>query len=141
MRSFNRRRFRDTGAAFLFLSPLLLLVVGLIAYPFTRAIWLSLTDKLVGYPERFVGLRNYAYLLDDDTFHEVVRNTLVFTAGSLVLKVITGLARAHVLPRPLFAAVDHLHGDHRADLALDVRRLSRPRLFQQRAAGRRPAGP
>jgi multiple sugar transport system permease protein len=89
MRSFNRRRSRDTGAAFLFLSPLLLLVVSLIAYPFSRAIWLSLTDKLVGYPERFVGLRNYAYLLDDDTFHEVVRNTLVFTAGSLVLKVLT----------------------------------------------------
>ena len=39
---------RDTGAAALFLSPLLVLVVGLIAYPFTRAIWLSLTDKLVG---------------------------------------------------------------------------------------------
>ena len=97
MRSFNRPRPRDTGAAFLFLSPLLLLVVGLIAYPFTRAIWLSLTDKLVGYPERFVGLRNYAYLLDDDTFHEVVRNTLVFTAGSLVLKVLTGLAMALVL--------------------------------------------
>src|SRR5919201_688763 len=97
MRSFNRRRPRDTGAALLFLSPLLLLVVGLIAYPFTRAIWLSLTDKLVGYPERFVGLRNYAYLLDDDTFHEVVKNTLVFTAGSLVLKVVTGLAMALVL--------------------------------------------
>ena len=97
MRSFNRLRPRDTGAAFLFLSPLLLLVVGLIAYPFTRAIWLSLTDKLVGYPERFVGLRNYAYLLDDDTFHEVVRNTLVFTAGSLALKVLTGLAMALVL--------------------------------------------
>src|SRR6266478_4167176 len=88
---------RDTGAAFVFLLPLLVLVIGLIAYPFARAIWLSLTDKLVGYPERFVGLRNYAYVLDDDTFHEVVKNTLVFTVGSLVLKVLTGLAMALVL--------------------------------------------
>jgi len=87
----------DTAAAALFLLPLLVLVVGLIAYPFGRAIWLSLTDKLVGYPERFVGLRNYEYLLRDDTFHEVVRNTLVFTAGSLVLKTLTGLAMALVL--------------------------------------------
>ncbi len=87
----------DTGAAALFLLPLLVLVVGLIAYPFGRAIWLSLTDKLVGYPERFVGLRNYEYLLRDDTFHEVVRNTLVFTAGSLALKTLTGLAMALVL--------------------------------------------
>ena len=44
-----------------------------------------------------MGLRNYAYLLDDDTFHEVVKNTLVFTIGSLVLKVLTGLAMALVL--------------------------------------------
>jgi multiple sugar transport system permease protein len=88
---------RDAGAAFLFLLPLLVLVVGLIAYPFYRAIWLSLTDKLVGYPERFVGLRNYLYLLDDDTFHQVVRNTIVFTAGSLAMKVVTGLAMALVL--------------------------------------------
>ncbi len=87
----------DTGAAALFLLPLFVLVVGLIAYPFGRAIWLSLTDKLVGYPERFVGLRNYEYLLRDDTFHEVVRNTLVFTAGSLALKTLTGLGMALVL--------------------------------------------
>lgn len=81
----------------LFLLPLLVLVVGLIAYPFVRALWLSLTDKLVGYPERFVGLRNYQYLLDDDTFQAVIRNTLVFTVASLALKVVTGLAMALVL--------------------------------------------
>jgi len=73
------------------------LVVGLILYPFYRAIWLSFTDKLVGYPERFVGLRNYLYLLQEDTFHEVIRNSLIFTVGSVTLKVLTGLAMALVL--------------------------------------------
>jgi multiple sugar transport system permease protein len=95
--AWGRARRRDAGTAFLFLVPLLVLVVGLIIYPFYRAIWLSLTDKLVGYPERFVGLRNYAYLIDDDTFHEVVKNSLVFTAASVGLKVVTGLAMALVL--------------------------------------------
>lgn len=90
-------RRRDTGTAALFLLPLVVLVVGLIAYPFARAIWLSFTDKLVGYPERFVGLKNYRYLLQDDTFHGVVRNSLVFTLGSVGLKVLTGLAMALVL--------------------------------------------
>ena len=80
-----------------FLLPLFVLVVALIAYPFVRAIWLSLTDKMVGYPERFVGLRNYDYLLHDDTFHDVIRNTAVFTVASLFLKVLTGLAMALVL--------------------------------------------
>jgi multiple sugar transport system permease protein len=88
---------RDTGTALLFLLPLLVLVVGLIVYPFYRAIWLSLTDKLVGYPERFVGLRNYAYLVEDDAFHEVIRNSLVFTVGSVGLKIATGMAMALVL--------------------------------------------
>ncbi len=88
---------KDTLAAFLFLLPLFILVVALIAYPFYRALWLSLTDKLVGYPERFVGLQNYIYLLNDDTFREVVRNTMVFTVGSVAAKVLTGLAMALVL--------------------------------------------
>jgi multiple sugar transport system permease protein len=88
---------RDAGTALLFLLPLFVLVVGLIIYPFYRALWLSLTDKLVGYPERFVGLRNYAYLAADDTFHQVVRNSLVFTVGSVALKLVTGVAMALVL--------------------------------------------
>jgi multiple sugar transport system permease protein len=94
-----RRRVqrRDTAAAFVFLLPLLVLVVALIAYPIYRAVWLSFTDKLVGYPERFVGVRNYLYLLRDDTFREVVRNSFVFTLGSVSLKVLTGLAMALVL--------------------------------------------
>jgi len=89
--------FRGAGTAILFLLPLFGLVVSLIIYPFYRAIWLSLTDKLVGYPERFVGLKNYLYLLQDDTFREVVRNSLIFTIGSVTLKIFSGLAMALVL--------------------------------------------
>jgi len=93
----RRPRRPDTGTAVLFLLPLFVLVVGLIVYPFYRAIWLSFTDKLVGYPERFVGLRNYLYLVHDDGFHTVVRNSVVFTVGSVALKLLTGLAMALVL--------------------------------------------
>ena len=92
-----RARGRETGTALLFLLPLFVLVVGLIIYPFYRAIWLSLTDKLVGYPERFVGLRNYEYLAGDDTFRQVIRNSVVFTVASVGLKVVTGMAMALVL--------------------------------------------
>jgi multiple sugar transport system permease protein len=51
----------------------------------------------VGYPERWVGLRNYLYLINDDTFHAVVRNSLVFTVVSVALKVVTGVLMALVL--------------------------------------------
>jgi len=92
----NRQR-HDTGTAILLLLPLFVLVVGLIVYPIYRAVWLSFTDKLVGYPERFVGLRNYIYLANDDGFRTVVRNSLVFTVSSVALKIVTGLGMALVL--------------------------------------------
>jgi multiple sugar transport system permease protein len=88
---------RETLTAALFLLPLFVLVLGLIVYPVYRAVWLSLTDKLVGYPERFVGLRNYEFLLGDDAFHRVIRNSAVFTVGSVGLKLVTGMAMAAVL--------------------------------------------
>ncbi|MBI1736019.1 MAG: sugar ABC transporter permease [Candidatus Rokubacteria bacterium] len=94
---FRRASRRDIGPAFLFLLPLFVLVLGLIVYPFYRAIWLSFTDKIVGYPERFVGLKNYVYLANDDGFQTVVRNSLVFTVASVGLKIFTGLAMALVL--------------------------------------------
>ena len=93
----RRESRRDIGPALLFLLPLFVLVIGLIVYPFYRAIWLSFTDKLVGYPERFVGLRNYVYLANDDVFRAVVRNSLVFTVASVALKLVTGIAMALVL--------------------------------------------
>jgi len=93
-RSFRRR---DTGPALLFLLPLFVLVIGLIVYPFFRAISLSFTDKMVGYPERFVGLRNYVYLANDEAFRAVVRNSFVFTVVSVGLKLLTGLGMALVL--------------------------------------------
>src|SRR2546427_5561068 len=91
------RRWRDTGTAALFLLPLFVLVVGLIVYPIYRSVWLSFTDKLVGSPERFVGLRNYIYLANDDGFRTVVRNSLVFTVSSVALKIVTGVGMALVL--------------------------------------------
>ena len=93
----RRSSRRDTGTAVLFLLPLFVLVVALIVYPFYRAVWLSFTDKLVGYPERFIGLGNYIYLFNDDTFRTVVKNSVVFTLGSVALKLLTGLAMALVL--------------------------------------------
>ena len=95
--SARTRQRRETGTALLLLLPLFVLVVGLIGYPFYRAVWLSFTDKLVGYPERWVGLRNYIYLVNDDTFRTVVRNSLVFTVASVALKILTGIAMALVL--------------------------------------------
>ena len=37
-------------------------IIGLIAYPAAWAVYLSFTDKVIGQPEKFVGLQNYIWL-------------------------------------------------------------------------------
>jgi multiple sugar transport system permease protein len=83
--------------------PLVVLVLLLIAYPLGRAVYLSLTEKYVGYPPRFVGLRNYAELTRDPVFRKVVWNSTVFTAVSVAAKLLIGLLMALSLHTVLFA--------------------------------------
>src|SRR2546422_3400372 len=71
----RRVRVADALVGYLFVSPLCVLVLGLVAYPLGNAVWISLTDKYVGYAPRFVGLANYAALARDPIFHKVVWNS------------------------------------------------------------------
>ncbi len=47
----------DYRLGFLFVLPIVVLVLALVAYPFCYAVYLSLTRKYVGMPPVFVGLR------------------------------------------------------------------------------------
>jgi multiple sugar transport system permease protein len=83
--------------------PLVVLVLLLIAYPLGSAVYLSLTEKYVGYPPRFVGLKNYVELTGDPVFRKVVWNSAVFTVVSVAVKLVLGLLMALSLHRALFA--------------------------------------
>src|SRR5437870_4251773 len=58
----------ESYLAWSLLTPTLLVILFLVAYPFFSAIYLSLQDKMVGAPGRFVGLANYLSLLRDEVF-------------------------------------------------------------------------
>ncbi len=88
---------RDAPLAWLFLSPVLLILAGLIAYPFFSSIYLSLQDKMVGAPGTFVGLRNYLALLSDAIFRKTVINTAIYTATGVVAKAVLGMIIALVI--------------------------------------------
>jgi multiple sugar transport system permease protein len=88
---------RDAPLAYLFLSPVLLILAGLIAYPFFSSIYLSLQDKMVGAPGTFAGLRNYVTLLGDPIFRKTVINTFIYTATGVILKAILGMIIALVI--------------------------------------------
>jgi len=67
---------RDWRMAWLFLLPLTIVMVGLIAYPFVAAIVLSLQHKVVGGPATWVGLNNYRDLLVGKEYSSVFRKSV-----------------------------------------------------------------
>jgi multiple sugar transport system permease protein len=98
-----RRRFggseRRLGAAML--APSLAVIALVAAYPIGYAIWLSLNEYSVVTPglSRFVGFDNYSEALGSSEFWEAMRTTLVFTAASVALELVIGLAMAVVMHR------------------------------------------
>ncbi len=93
----------DAWVGYLFVLPLGVLVLALVGYPLLSAVYVSLTEKYVGYPARFVGLRNYAELSRDAVFHKVVWNSVLFTVVSVTVKLVIGLCMALALHRALAA--------------------------------------
>jgi multiple sugar transport system permease protein len=87
----------DYRLGYLFVVPMVALVLLLVAYPFGYAIYLSLTRKYVGVPPVFVGLDNYIKLTRDGFFQRAVVNSFIFTFGSVGVKLILGMGMALVL--------------------------------------------
>lgn len=87
----------DWRLGFLFVAPIVLLVLILVAYPFGYAIYLSMTRKYVGMPPVFVGLENYVRLTWDGFFQRAVVNSAVFTLTSVAFKLAIGMIMALVL--------------------------------------------
>lgn len=88
---------REGPLGYILTAPTVLILLLLIIYPFGLALWLSMTNKLVGQPGTFVGLKNFIFLLDDQVFRQTVGNTLIYTGAAVVFKVVLGVALAMVL--------------------------------------------
>ncbi|MGL4611687.1 MAG: ABC transporter permease subunit [Trueperaceae bacterium] len=89
---------RDWKLALIFILPILILMAGLIFWPFVSALYRSLTVRsFITGEEQFVGLRNYIRLWQDSDFISAVRNTARFTIFSLAFKFIIGMAIALLL--------------------------------------------
>src|SRR5262247_1216093 len=93
----RRRLGADWHLGYLFVLPMVVLVLALVAYPFCYAVYLSMTRKFVGMPPVFVGLENYVRLAGDGFFRRAVTNSFVFTFGSVASKLVLGMAMALVL--------------------------------------------
>jgi len=85
---------RNSTIAFLLTLPLILLVLGLVVYPFLYALYLSTLNKRM---TRFIGWDNFTYLFSRQTFWDVVFQSVLFAVSAVVLKALIGFILAHVL--------------------------------------------
>src|SRR5262249_22116112 len=97
-----RRISQDRILGYLFLFPALLVIVGLVAYPFASAIVMTFQEKTAGAPGRFIGLDNYRELFSSEQFLRAVINTVAYTAIGVGVKFVFGLSMALVLNQERF---------------------------------------
>ena len=90
-----RQRERLLGYALI--VPAFAFILGLIAYPATWAIYLSFTSKVVGQAEHWVGLKNYAWVLQWPDFGLMIRNTVILTVVGVAIKALVGMTMALAL--------------------------------------------
>ncbi|MFI6051875.1 carbohydrate ABC transporter permease [Streptomyces violascens] len=99
-RAARRRRARgETATAWAFISPAVLVILGLGVVPLLWSLLLSFrADDLVT-PGRWVGLDNYHALSKDPAFRTAVKNTLIYAGVYVPLSLAGGLALALALNR------------------------------------------
>lgn len=85
-----------------FVTPALLLITLLVAYPFGMAIYFALSDAFIGRPSHFVGLRNFIALWESDAFRQTFQNAFVFTGAAVGLKLVLGTTLALLLNQQLW---------------------------------------
>jgi multiple sugar transport system permease protein len=93
------RRSRGLGEkklAFVMVSPSMLLIALVAAYPIIYGIWLSLHEYSVRVAglSRWAGLSNYTTALSNSEFWSAFFTTIIFTAVSVTLEFLIGLAMA-----------------------------------------------
>ena len=107
----RRRPTATTWAGLAFVAPLLIYLVVFYAYPLWRNIDLSIhwydARAFVQGDAEFVGLDNHQAALDSSSFGLALRNTAVFTLGSIAAQYAIGLALAVFFQRsfPLSAVL------------------------------------
>jgi multiple sugar transport system permease protein len=82
---------------YVLVGPVVVLLLALVAYPFAVAIGYALTDRTIADPGVFVGLDNFVYLWESQIYRRTVRNTCLFTLGSVTIRLVLGVALALML--------------------------------------------
>lgn len=79
------QRTEERLTAYAFIAPYLALFIAFLAAPVAYGLYISLHDwHVLGQSRPFVGLANYAALLQDDLFHRALMNTAYFALLTVI---------------------------------------------------------
>jgi multiple sugar transport system permease protein len=95
----RRAERRELMAALLFISPWIIGFLIFTAWPVLYSAYLSLTDYDVINDPNFIGLDNYAAMVEDPKIALALSNTLIYTALAVPAHIIVSLALALLLLR------------------------------------------
>jgi multiple sugar transport system permease protein len=90
---------KDWRVAWVFMLPTVILMGGLIAYPFFRAVYISFTNTISLDIGPWVGLTNYINLWQDIFFRRSVMVTAKYTISAVGLKIVIGVLISVLLHR------------------------------------------
>jgi multiple sugar transport system permease protein len=93
---------RETFLGPAFITPAMLLLLLLVAYPFCMAVYFSLSNAFIGRPSQFVGIANFVKLWDSDAFRQTFQNAFVFTSIAIAFKIVLGMMLALLLNEQLW---------------------------------------
>jgi multiple sugar transport system permease protein len=104
MTNMHTLRSREQRTAWILLTPALLLLLFVFAYPILRAFWLSVFTRNLGTELQpvFSGLDNYVRMAGDGRFWQSFSATAVFTTASVLSELLLGLGIALVLNQAFF---------------------------------------
>ena len=91
-------RASDRRIGLLLITPALVLIFGLVLYPFFYNVWLSFQGMSAKHMDAgFVGLANYTRMLSNPTYQSATIKTIIWTMGVVGGQVVVGLGIALLL--------------------------------------------
>jgi multiple sugar transport system permease protein len=96
---FSKKGRREAAEGYAFVFPTYLGYIAFVIGPIFAAIGLSFFKYDLLSSPQFIGLDNYAYMLDDPRLQQVFLNTLLFSIGAVTLNLGVGLLLAVLLNR------------------------------------------
>ena len=101
-KTINKRKIKNLMRVLMFILPALIPLGVFWLFPMGEAIFMSFTDwDYMSSAYNIVGFENYRNIFSDSIFYDALKNTLIFTLGTLVPTIALGLLAAVILRKKI----------------------------------------